>query len=110
MITKKSVYTLGGAATLICTIYIIGYILLSNSEAWVYSKEKLTSSAAVQLKYGSSFSSNLSFFGWSYSYKGGISRATLTAKITGNGSSGHVRMNLHTPDDSNWIMDSLVLE
>ena len=108
--TGKTVYAVSGVATLLCATCIIGYIMLSNSEAWLYSKGKLASSTEVQLKYGSSFLSELSFFGWSYYYKGGISRATLTAKITGNGASGLARMKLHTSNDSNWIMDSLVLE
>ena len=110
MFTKKTVYAVGGVATLLCATYITGYIMLSTSEAWLYSKEKLASSTEVQLKYGGSFSSELSFFGWSYSYKGGTSRATLTAKITGTRSSGNVRIKLHTSNNSDWIMDSLLLE
>jgi hypothetical protein len=108
--TKKKLYALSGVAILLCAIYVIGFVMLSNSEVWLYSKEKLASSAEVQLKYGNRLSSDLSFFGWSYSYKGGISRATLTAKIIGNGSSGLARMKLHASNDSEWIMDSLVLE
>ena len=110
MFTNKTVYAVGGVATLLCATYIIGYIVLSHSEVWLYSKGKLASSTEVQLKYGSSFSSELSFFGWSYSYKGGTSRATLTAKITGTRSSGNVLIKLHTSNDSGWNMDSLALE
>ena len=99
----------GGAFTIGSCIYTGTYFLIKSGEAWSLAEKSIVSSSQVSDKYGKIKTAGMSFFGFSYSLRGGEEKVSLKSSVDGELATGDVYVRIHRREGDNWAIDSIVV-